>query len=459
MPKTIAIIGAGITGLTTAFKLEQAGFEVVVYEASAHAGGQIRTHQEDGYLVESGPHTLLARDALPDLVDELGLGDRLIVANDQANKRFLVRYGEPKAAPMGPGAFLKTDILSPLAKLRLFAEPFIGKGPNQEESLAEFVSRRLGREPLEFGVGPMVAGTFAGDASKLSVEHAFPKLYKLEQEHGSLTWGMIKKVLAGRKDKTTEKKSHPKLISFDEGSQVLTEALLDRIEGDVEFAANVFALEEKDNGRWKLRFRQEGKRRQKTVDAVVSTAPAHRLAEIDLDTAGKPDSFAPLGDIYYAPVSIVALGFRREDIAHPLDGFGMLIPREERRNILGTLFMSSLFEGRAPEGEVLLTSFVGGARQPELALEDGDTLIEKTLADLDSLLGVSGEPVFTEHIAWKEAIPQYEVGYGRFHDVIDRIESAHKGIYLAGSYRNGIAVPDLVTGAYELAERISNDNG
>lgn len=451
--KTIAIIGAGITGLTTAYKLKEAGFDVIVFEASGHVGGQIRSVKKDGYMVETGPHTLLGRDKLPTLIDELGLGDRVSEANDKANKRFLVRYGAPHAAPMGPLSFLKTNILSPLAKLRLIAEPFMPSGERSDESLADFVTRRLGREPLEFAVGPMVAGTFAGDPAKLSVKHAFPKLYNLEREHGSLVRGMLTRVFKGRKDPQGEqKKEHPKLISFDEGSQVLTGELEARLEDNIERESRVYALEEKDNGRWLVRFCQSDKRRQKTVDAVVPTIPAHALAEVELD--GEMP-FAPLGEIYYAPVSVIALGFRRADVEHALDGFGMLIPAEERRSILGTLFMSSLFSGRAPQGEVLLTSFVGGARDPELALEDGNILIERTLADLDDLLGLEGEPVFTEHISWKRAIPQYEVGYGRFHNIMDSLEADHPGLFLAGNYRNGIAVPDLVTAGYETAERIS----
>lgn len=460
--KTIAVVGAGITGLTTAFKLKQAGHDVVVYEARGRAGGQIGTVREEGFLVEQGPHTLLGRDALPELVDELGLGERLIEANDRANKRFIVRYGKPHPVPMGPAAFIKTPILSPMAKLRLFAEPFVGEGEADDETLANFVTRRLGREALEFGVGPMVAGTFAGDPSRLSVKHAFPKLYALEHDHGSLVRGMLSRVFAGKKDPQREEKARPKLISFDTGSQALSEALADQLDDELHFDSQVYALQKKDNGRWLVRFRQADKRRQKTVDAVLCTLPAHALAEVELEGGRDDDAgtdFAPLGDIYYAPVSIVALGFRRSDVRHPLDGFGMLIPREERRSILGTLFMSSLFPGRAPEGHALLTSFVGGARDPDLALEDGDVLIERALADLDDLLGLDGAPVFTEHIAWKRAIPQYEVGYGRFLDHMDDLERAHPGLYLGGSFRDGIAVPDLVTAGYELAERIGGQFG
>ncbi|QDG54241.1 protoporphyrinogen oxidase [Persicimonas caeni] len=451
--KTIAVIGAGITGLTTAFKLRQAGFDVVIFEASGHVGGQIRTKREDGYLLETGPHTLLGRDKLPTLVDELGLRGRMIEANSEANKRYLVRYGKPHAAPMDPISFLKTQLLSPLAKLRLFVEPFIPPGNRSDESLADFVTRRLGPEPLEFAVGPLVAGTFAGDPGKLSVKHAFPKLFNLEREHGSLVRGLLTRVFEGRKDPQGKKKTpRPKLISFDEGSQVLTGELETRLEDHIERESRVYSLEKKSNGRWLVRFRQSDKRRQKTVDAVVSTIPTHALAEVELDGA---EPFAPLDDVYYPPVSILAMGFRCEDVEHPLDGFGMLIPAEERRSILGTLFMSTLFPGRAPDGQVLLTSFVGGARDPELALEDKSILVERALADLDDLLGLRGQPQFTEHIVWKKAIPQYEVGYARFHEIMDDLEADNPGLFLVGNFRNGIAVPDLVTAGYEAAERIS----
>ncbi|MFW5968367.1 MAG: protoporphyrinogen oxidase [Persicimonas sp.] len=453
--KEVAIVGAGIAGLTTAFALERGGHEVHVYEASERVGGQIRTQRRDGFMVEGGPHTLLGRDALVDLVDDLGLTGQRLVASERANKRFVVRDASPIPVPMGPKAFVKSELLSTRAKLRLLGEPFMPTAGARDETLADFVTRRLGREVLEYAVGPMVAGTFAGEARKLSARHAFSSLWDLEQEHGSLTLGMFSRLLDRIKDPWRPRKASPRLITFVDGAETLVDALADRVEEAIELDAEVFRVEER-NGRWTVRFRQGGKRRQKTVDEVVLAAPAHRLADIELASDRAPRDLSPLSDIYYAPVSIVALGFRREDVAHPLDGFGMLVPRSEQRSILGTLFMSSLFEGRAPRDQVLLTSFVGGARQPELAGEPTDQLVEATVADLDDLLGIADEPTFVEHVAWEKAIPQYNVGYGRYAEMMDRIEARQPGIHFAGSYRDGIAVPDLVTAAYDRAEKISN---
>lgn len=468
----IAVIGGGITGLTAAYRLQKAGFEVVLFEAGDALGGQISSARRDGFLLEGGPHTLLERGRLADLIAELGLQGRVVEANPAAKKRFVVRDHLPHALPTSLGAFLNSPILSPLAKLRLLAEPFVAKGPGERdnsESLADFITRRLGPEVLEFAVDPMVAGTFAGDSTKLSARHAFPKLFELEQTHGSLVGAGLARV-ANRlrcllkpgqsRDEATPKKA-TRLINFDAGSQVL----IDRLSGEIGKAprlnCKVRTLEKKENGRWLIRFEEKDadakiKDRQKTVDAVFCALPANALADISvrLHNADPAAPFEPLRGIEYAAVSVVSLGFRREDIEHPLDGFGMLVPRQEQRHILGTLFMSTLFAGRAPDGEVLLTTFVGGARNPEYAHLPSDEIYARTLADLDDLLGVRGEPTLREHRFWGEAIPQYNVGYDAFETTLNTIEATHAGLFVGGSFRDGIAVPDRIGAGYDIAERI-----
>jgi oxygen-dependent protoporphyrinogen oxidase len=468
----IAVIGAGITGLTAAHRLEQAGFDVVLFEASERPGGQISSSRKDDFLIDGGPHTLLARGRVPGFINGLGLKERVVEADPKAKKRFIVRYAEPHPLPTDPMSFLRTPILSPLAKLRLVAEPFISaenvsEMNREDESLANFIRRRLGPEALEFLVDPMVAGTFAGDATRLSASRAFPKLHALAQEHGSLLGGALSRAfekLRHRKN-AAPAEPRPKLISFDEGAQVLTDALAATLQDRIELRTEVFALERKSNRRWLVRYKQTSpsgstRRRQKTVDALICTIPAHALANIEVAQASNASNndavFAPLRGIKYAPVSVVSLGFRRSDVRHPLDGFGMLIPREEDRNILGTLFMSTLFGNRAPAGQVLLTSFVGGARDPELAGLNSEELFAKTLADLDALLGLNGEPTMRAHAFWPQAIPQYEVGYAEFEKSFERIEADNPGLFLGGSYRDGIALPDRIDAGYELVARMSH---
>jgi oxygen-dependent protoporphyrinogen oxidase len=452
---SIGVIGAGITGLVTAYRLSRLGHRVTVYEASSRAGGQIGSSQRDGYLLEHGPHTLLVRNAeTRTLIAQLDLEDRVLEANDEATKRFILRDGEMVEVPMSPGAFLKTDLLSTRAKLRLLAEPFAeGPEPDIDESLARFVARRLGDEVLEYAVGPFVGGTYAGDPRHLSAKHAFPSLTELEAEGGSIFLGALGRML--RSKKSGEPRESSSLINFEGGNRTLIDALVDQLDATLELDAQVTELARVDH-RWAVTFEKDGGDVTHTHDAVVCCIPTHRLADVALVDDDEPDSFEMLDDIVYPPVSIVALGFDREHVRHPLDGFGVLIPESEERDILGALFMSTLFPGRAPADKVLLTSFVGGARQPDLARRSRDEIVEMVLAELRELLGVQRPPELVEFVRWERSIPQYEVGYDRYLERMTQLEADHPGLFLTGNFRNGIAVPDLVAAGFDAAERIDH---
>lgn len=471
--QSIAVVGGGITGLTAAHQLKKEGFKVVLFEAAAALGGQMSSTLQDGFLLDAGPHTLLERGRLPELIDELGLQKRVQVANPRAKKRFVVRNAKPHALPTNLATFLATPILSRSAKLRLLAEPFIPShspgsracnGANDDESLADFVSRRLGPEVLDYLVDPMVAGTFAGDATQLSLRHAVPKLYQLEQTHGSLLRAGLakatKRLRAILKPSRALDEASPdgptRLINFDRGTQVLVDELAATLRDETTLQSEVYALKKKKNGRWLVRFQQKDgqqniKRRQKTVDAIYCALPANALADISVQDE---TPFEALRAIPYAPVSVVSLGFRRADVEHPLDGFGMLVPRKEHRQILGTLFMSTLFPDRAPDGQVLLTSFVGGARNPEYADLSAELLYQRVWSDLSDLLGVRGEPTLRAHRYWEAAIPQYSVGHDVFDNTVDTVEAAYGGLFVGGNFLGGIAVPDRVGAGYDSAKRI-----
>jgi oxygen-dependent protoporphyrinogen oxidase len=454
--QSIGVVGAGITGLVTAYRLAQLGHRVTVYEASDHAGGQIGSFERDGYLLERGPHTLLVRnDETRTLIAELGLKDAVLEANSQASKRFILRGGELVAVPSSPGAFLKTELLSPAAKLRLLAEPFVGgPEPDIDESLANFVTRRLGEEVLDYAVGPFVGGTYAGNPRHLSARHAFPTLTELESEGGSLFIGALGRMLEARKADGPRRPSS--LISFEGGNQTLVDALVDHLDATIELGAAVTALQRTDDT-WKLTYERDDDTTTHTHDAVLCCIPTYRLAQIDLKHGEEAENLDELRDVVYPPVSIVAMGFDASDVQHPLDGFGVLVPEPEDRDILGSLFMSTLFEGRAPEGKILLTNFVGGARQPDLATQSRETIIDMVLEELRDLLGVQRPPEMLEFVRWERSIPQYEVGYDRYLARMDRVEAHHPGLYLAGNYRDGIAVPDLIAAGFSTAERIDDD--
>lgn len=453
--KSIAIIGGGITGLTAAFRLQQQKIPVTLYEASHRVGGVIETIQENGYLAEFGPNTLMETSPLiGSLIRELGLESRRLYSNPAAEHRYIVRGGKPVLLPGSPFAFLFTRLFSPAAKLRLLAEPFIHPAAeSREENLADFVTRRIGVEFLDYAINPFVAGVYAGDPHRLSVKHAFPKLYALEQRYGSLILGQLLGTRE-RRQRAEVSKDKANKFSFDQGLQVLTATLGNRLADSLQVKTPVSGFQQTAQG-WKVALRESGREVAREHSAVIYTGPAHRLPEIQLQ-CDRYLNWSPLSQIDYPPVASVVLGFRREDVAHPLDGFGMLIPEVEHFNLLGTLFSSSLFPNRAPANHVTLTSYIGGTRAPDLAFHDPDELAHLALKDLESILGATGRPTFKHVTLFPKAIPQYEVGYGRFKDLMIEVEEKAPGFFLAGNYRGGISMSDSIVSAQQVAEKAAD---
>ncbi len=450
----MAVVGAGITGLTAAFRLRQHDLPVTVYEATPRTGGVIQSIQQDGYLAEFGPNTILETSpAIFSLVKDLGLEQRRLYSDPAADKRFIVRRGQPINLPTSPAGFFRTPLFSVSAKFRLLAEPFIRRAPpDAEESLAEFVLRRIGREFLEYAINPFVAGVYAGDPARLSVRQAFPKLHALEQRYGSLIRGQILGARERKRRAEVSKQNAPK-FSFVDGLQELILTLEQRLRDALRLRTTVTALRQEAAG-WRVTTTDaDGRCGEQVHSAVLLAVPAYRIAALPLRTP-TPCDLSPLGEIVYPPVTSVVLGFRREDVEHPLDGFGMLIPQIEGFRILGTIFSSSLFPRRAPAGHVTLTSYVGGTRAPELANLPGAEVVQITVDDLRRILGVRGKPTFQHHVLYPQAIPQYEVGYGRFRDRMAETEAKAPGLFLGGHYRDGISLGDSIVAGSRVAERI-----
>ncbi len=438
---SIGILGAGITGLSAAWQLKQNGLEVRVYEKSGRPGGAIQTEKKGEWLWEKGPNSLLVRsDRVWKLLEELGLNEEIAEAGRESKKRYILRDGSLHPLPTSPGQFIGTGLLSAAAKWRICKEPFIDPSSKADESIAGFISRRLGREVLDYAVNPFVAGIYAGDPEQLSVRQTFSMLHEAEQKHGSIAGGFIKK-----KKKTTKKA----LISFRNGLQTLPEKLGGALGNAVRYQKEITAITP-GNGSWEIRFR--GEEAADRHDIIISTLPAYLFS--DLMTEGSK-ALDKIGEITYSPLSVISLGYRSENIHHPLDGFGMLIPGKEPCSHLGTLFSSSLFEGRAPKGHALLTSFIGGARDPELAGRPKEELVQLLQLELDRLLGVAGTPEMVRHTYWEKAIPQYELGYEQYLEAMDEMETTHPGLYLAGNFRGGVSVPDCITTGFETAEKVT----
>jgi len=449
---SVGVIGAGIAGLTAAHHVHHAGLDVTVFEAADQVGGKIRSEHAGGYLIEHGPNTIqTATPLMNTLIDRLGLADAVVAPHAAAKKRYIVRDGQPQPLPTSPLDLFRTGLLSTRGKLRLLAEPFIGSSdPDADESLADFARRRLGQELLDYGLNPFVAGIFAGDPSKLSVRHAFGRLYELEQEHGSLLQGLFHRMRnRSTSDAPSDAGPARRMFSFQEGLQTLPDALAASL--TVRCAAPVTGLD-RDGAQWRLMVRpQDTSPESYTFDAVISTVPLHRFAALDVDTGL---DLSPFERVSHPPVSVVAMGFRRADVSHPLDGFGMLVPEvEDDYQILGTIFSSALFPDRAPDGHVLLTTFIGGARHPALGRAPDDQQQAVIERDLRALLGTTGRPTFVQHVRWPHAIPQYDLGYGRVKHRIDQLEARHARLYLAGNYRDGISVGDAMDSGQAAAQR------
>ena len=445
---TVAVLGGGIAGLTAAYHLERAGVDVEVLERRHTPGGMIQSSSSGGYLVEHGPSTIReSTPALEQMIDDLGLRESVVEASDKANKRFIVRDGKPVPLPSSPASFLTTRAFSIPGKIRLLMELLVEQQSNsKDESVAAFVRRRFGREALEFGADPMVAGIFSGNPDNLSVAHAFPTLPEMENNYGSV----IKALLAGKG--ATKRKPRYRIFNFQNGMQQLISALVEQV-GDVRLDTRVVGITREDR-RWTVEV-EEGFERtpdRLRVDGVISTLPLHKHREL----SSTPLDAAPaLRSVSHPPLLVIALGYPRRNVDHKLDGFGMLVPRVESGvKILGTIFTSTLFPNRAPEDHVLLTSMVGGARRPALtqqSLHEARDVVER---DLRKLLGVRGEPMLMHYTSWTRGIPQYNVGYGAVKRALEQVEQTNPGFTLAGNYRQGISVPDTMQSGRLAAERL-----
>ncbi len=459
----IAIIGAGISGLATAHAIEQLAGErglavsVTVLERETRTGGKIWSIKEEGYLCEWGPNGFL--DSKPmtlELCGRLGIGDQLARSNDNARKRFIYSNGELHRLPENGPMFLQSKLISWPGKLRLAGELFVPPRRDAvDETLAEFARRRLGPEALDKLIGPMVSGIFAGDPETMSLQSCFPRIRELEQEYGGLLRAMIK--LA--KKKKAERKSGKQvasaagpggvLTSFVDGIQSLTEATASRLAGVVRTGVTVTTLRKHSEG-WELELSSGEKL---DADLVVSAAPAHVLCDMLRPLDGELADL--VAGIPYASMNVICCGYAREQIARDLDGFGYLIPRKEGRSILGTLWDSSIFPRRAPEGHVLLRSMMGGATNPAASGFSDDEVLARTMADLRDIMGITARPDFVRIFRHPQAIPQYLSGHARRLAAINERLLRHPGLFLTGNALYGVGLNDCVHAANRAAEQVA----
>ncbi len=454
MTKKIIILGAGISGLTTAFLLFKKGFDVTVIEKKNEVGGSIESINDKGYIFDRGPNSgLETSPVISEIVNDLDLKDQFVYADKLGNKRYILKNGKLHALPMSPPAFLKTNLFSIPAKLRLMAEPFIGKSKDgYYQSVAEFVKRRLGQEFLDYAINPFVAGVYAGNPEELSVKSAFPKLYALEEKYGGLIVGTIRSIRE-RKRSSEKSKQSAKMFSFKDGMQVLPKTIAEKLGAKVFLSSEVNSIENSGE-QYKVNFTTNEKQYSLITDVLISTLPAYVAAGLFKDWDATLAEH--LNKIYYPPVLVLYLGYDKKDIGQPLDGFGYLIPSKEKKSYLGAIWSSVIFPNRAPEGKASFTLFIGGSRNPKALKTDIKSLVEKVRSEFEATMHINKKPVYHSYKFWQNAIPQYNIGYIEHENYFDEFEKKNPGIILSGNYRGGISIGDCIKNGDEVAKAISN---
>ena len=466
MSRKVLIVGAGISGLATAEALARrsadAGtpVEIEVLEASNVAGGKIRSTVENGCVVDTGPHGFLDKEPkMFALIDRLGLRDEMIPADLSSARRFIVRQHKMRELPSSPPAFLLSDILPLTGKLRVLFEPFASARPNGvDETVWDFASRRIGPQAADVLVDAMVTGIYGGDPKALSLRSAFPRMHELESAHGSL----IKAQMAVAKERRRKKQLSPgehvpkqasgapagTLHSFKRGLGTLTDALAERTEIRLEHP--VHALEKVAD-----RYQITTPHGPETADAVVLTTPCG--TQVDLLGSWDASVADQLSAIPYAAVHVIVHAFRADAVpTGRLHGFGFLIPGGERRNILGSIWASSVFPVHVPEDTVMFRTMVGGIRRPDLAAATNEELVDYAREELSTFCGLdrSAEPILQRVIRWEDAIPQYTQGHEDRVGAADALERKHSGLFLSGNGLRGVAMLNCVAEADRVAERV-----
>jgi len=448
--KQAVVVGGGISGLACAFRLQRLDIPVTLLEAADRVGGMVGTIEKDGLVLESGPQSFQGTDSILELIRHVGIESELLNADPRAPRYVLMR-GKLHEIPMSPQALLTTSLLTPGSRWKIALEPFRKtRPPSEEESVSDFVRRKFGHEILEYLVAPFVSGVYAGDPEKLSLRAAFPTLEEWEREYGSVLRGAMKSRPAKEK-----RAGPPPLCSFRHGVATLPRVLGEQLGANLRAGARALAIHrtgEASSTKYEIRVASGGREDSISARAIVVATPAYTAAHL-ASTLSSPLAHM-LSGIAYAPVAVVAAAYYARQFGHPTAGFGFLVPRSEKLHTLGTVWNSSLFAGRAHDGTIVMTSFAGGATEPEI-VEKSEAEIATIVQDENArVLQITGPPAVSAVWRYPKALPQYNLGHGHIVEAIRDGENANPGLFFAGNYLEGPALGKCVDVGYQTAEAV-----
>lgn len=450
--RQVMVVGGGISGLACAYRLQQLQIPCTLLEGGTTPGGLAATAEHGGFLFESGPQSLQATPTLRGLIGEIGLQEELLEANGKA-PRFILRNGHLMKIPLSPQGFLVSSLLGARSRWKLATEPFRRtQPPNEEESVAAFVRRKFGHEILEYLVSPFVSGVYAGDPERLSLRAAFPTLEEWEREYGSVMRGAAKS-----RPKDGAAKGPPALCSFKKGVGQLPLKMAQKLGASLKTGARVVSISRPshtEGARFELRVSASGAEETLEASSVVLAAPAYVAGHLLDGVSARLASL--LAGIVYAPVAVVAAGYAAHQVISPPSGFGVLIPRSQKLRTLGTIWNSSLFAGRAPQGMFMMTSFAGGATDPGIVDLEEEEIAGIVQEETSRVLDIGGPPVASRVWRHPKALPQYNLGHAHTLESIRAAAGEIPGLFFAGNYLSGPSLGKCVDQGFQSAEAAAN---